>query len=138
MMAFVSCLEESVAGKVDVDQGMENHGLPWIQAGIETSDDEATENANLAIFERCFAVEASLVSDLYVSQPSAVAWYAEHFEEYRDEIVACLADEGHPPPDGATTDEILALDNELNIDAPQRTACVISSGMAGSTIVRVN
>lgn len=136
MMAFVSCLEGSVTTRVDVDDGWEKYGLPWIQVGFETSDDAATEERNLALFERCAAVESDLISDLYESQPSATRWYNAHLANYVDEITACLAAEGETPPKGATADEILHIDSERNIDAPQRTPCVITSGFLATTLIR--
>lgn len=127
MTAFVSCLEGSIVGELDVTEG-ENYGLRVLNVGFEVADDEATENANWALYERCLATEVSLVSDLYLAQPSATAWYERRIEEYLPSIVACLAQEGHAPPEDSTTDEILALDNDLSIDDMYRTPCLISTG----------
>lgn len=134
MMAYAACLEGSIKGQVDVSEAYEQLGLPIIEVGIVMPEGEEVPQEDDAVRESCYRNEASLVSDLYTSQPSATEAYNALAEQYRGALLECLDEAGIEVDKDAAISEILAIDAESSAAAggEPRNPCAISTGFIGA------
>lgn len=134
MLAYVTCLEGSIEGQVEVSEAYEQLGLPIIEVGIVMPEGEEVSQQDDAVRESCYQAEVSLVSDLYTSQPAATEAYNALAQEYRSALLECLDSAGITVDKDAPISEILAADAETSAaagDGP-RNPCAISTGFIGA------
>lgn len=134
MLAYVACLEDSIEGQVDVSEAYEQLGLPIIEVGITVPEGEVVSESDDNLRLTCYTTEASLVSDLYTSQPAATEAYNALADEYRDKLLECLDTAGVEIDEDAPVSEILAVDSEFSASAGSepRNPCAISTGFVGA------
>lgn len=129
MLSALSCMEDAglIFGGPDDSQVMS--GMRVITWGVNVADDEAQEDANALIVEDCLAKEATLVENLYRSQPVAMRWYDDYIEGYREEMVECLESAGVSVDRNTPMRHIMAIDSEAWVQEGWANPCAMTTGL---------